>query len=61
MERLLSKSKEQNRIDDVYYPLLHNEHNREKNVKGSGTYREKTILCLKSIITNDINVMLRLF
>lgn len=57
----LSKSKEQSRIDDVYYPLLHDEHDRKKSVTDYNVNEKKLKLWLKKIITIIINFSLSAF
>lgn len=57
----LSKSREESRIDDVYYPLLHDEHNRKEVIMETNSYGKKIKIWLKKIIINIINFLLSVF
>lgn len=56
----VSKSKEQGRIDDVYYPLLHDEHNK-KMVTDKYCCKKIFIIYFKKIVSVIIDVILQLY
>lgn len=55
----VSKSKEQGRIDDVYYPLLRDKHNK-KIVTNKCSSPKKLSTYLKNVIIKIINLILQL-